>query len=90
MPPLVKPAVVTISIFAFVQQWNELLWPVVLLKTPDLYTLPLGLTTLDSAFYGGWRQSAAGAVLGIIPTIIVFLLGQKHFVRGIASGGIKG
>ncbi|HOK32653.1 MAG TPA: carbohydrate ABC transporter permease [Limnochordia bacterium] len=90
MLPLVKPAVVTISIFAFVQQWNELLWPVVLLKTPDLYTLPLGLTTLDSAFYGGWRQSAAGAVLGIIPTIIVFLLGQKHFVRGIASGGIKG
>jgi|LSQX01.2.fsa_nt_gb putative chitobiose transport system permease protein len=90
MLPLVKPAVVTISIFCFVQQWNELLWPVVLLKSPELYTLPLGLTTLDSAFYGGWRQSAAGAVLGIIPTVIVFLLGQKHFVRGLASGGVKG
>ena len=90
MLPLVKPAVATIAVFTFVEQWNALLWPVVLLKSPELYTLPLGLTTLDSAFYGGWRQSAAGAILGVIPTLIIFLLGQKHFVRGLASGGVKG
>ena len=90
MLPLVKPAVATIAVFTFVEQWNALLWPVVLLKSPDSYTLPLGLTTLDSAFYGGWRQSAAGAILGVIPTLLIFLLGQKHFVRGLASGGVKG
>jgi putative chitobiose transport system permease protein len=90
MLPLAKPAVATIAVFTFVEQWNALLWPVVLLKSPELYTLPLGLTTLDSAFYGGWRQSAAGAILGVIPTLIIFMLGQKHFIRGLASGGVKG
>ena len=90
MLPLAKPAVATIAVFTFVEQWNALLWPVVLLKSPDSYTLPLGLTTLDSAFYGGWRESAAGAILGVIPTLLIFLLGQKYFIRGLASGGIKG
>ncbi len=90
MMPLVKPSLATVAIFAFVGEWNSLLWPVIVLRSQEMLTVPVALTFLDSTFYGGWRQTAAGSVLSIIPILIVFLAAQRHFISGLTAGSIKG
>ena len=90
MLPLVVPSLATVAIFVFVAEWNSLLWPVVVLKSQEMLTLPIALTFLDSTFYGGWRQTAAGSVLSILPILIVFLAAQRYFIRGLTAGSLKG
>lgn len=90
MMPLIVPSLATVAIFVFVAEWNSLLWPVIVLKSEEMLTLPIAITHLDSTFYGGWRQIAAGSVLSIIPILIVFLLAQRYFISGLTTGSVKG
>jgi putative chitobiose transport system permease protein len=90
MLPLAAPSLATVAIFVFVAEWNSLLWPVVVLKSQEMLTLPIAITFLDSNFYGGWRQIAAGSVLSIIPILIVFLVAQRYFISGLTAGSLKG
>jgi putative chitobiose transport system permease protein len=90
MLPLAAPSLATLAIFVFVAEWNTLLWPVVVLKSQEMLTLPVAITFLDSNFYGGWRQIAAGSVLSILPILIVFLLAQRYFLAGLTAGAVKG
>ena len=90
MVPLAAPSLAALAIFGFVAEWNSLLWPVVVLKTQDMQTLPLAITFLDSNFYGGWRQIAAGSVLSILPILVVFAFAQRYFMAGLTAGAIKG
>jgi putative chitobiose transport system permease protein len=90
MMPLAAPSLATVAIFVFVAEWNSLLWPVVVLKSPEMLTLPIAITFLDSNFYGGWRQIAAGSVLSIIPILAVFLAAQRYFISGLTAGALKG
>ncbi|HET8631160.1 MAG TPA: carbohydrate ABC transporter permease [Thermomicrobiales bacterium] len=90
MMPLALPALATVAIFVFVAEWNSLLWPVIVLKSQEMQTLPIAITFLDSNFYGGWRQIAAGSVLSIIPILIVFLFAQRYFIAGLTTGALKG
>ncbi len=87
--PLVRPALATVAVFAFMASWNSFLWPLVVIRSPELMTLPLGLSTLQGQFTTRWDVVMAGSVVSIVPIAVVYLLAQRHVVAGIAHTGIK-
>jgi putative chitobiose transport system permease protein len=87
--PIVRPSLATIAIITFVSTWNDFLWPSLMLHTRERMTLPVGLANLQGMFTSDQRGIAAGVVLTIIPILIVFVLLQRQFVRGL-SGAVKG
>jgi multiple sugar transport system permease protein len=91
MLPLLKPALVTSAIFTFIWTWNDFFGPLLYLKDPDLYTLPIALRLFvdqsSSADYGG---QMAMAVLALIPVFLFFLIFQRYLVDGVATQGLKG
>ncbi|OGI00404.1 MAG: sugar ABC transporter permease [Candidatus Melainabacteria bacterium GWF2_37_15] len=87
--PLVKPALATLAVFTFAGAWSEFLWPSIVLSRQEMYTLPVGLTHIQSAFSANWRYIAAGAVISIIPILIFFLSLQKYFISGTMQGAVK-
>jgi putative chitobiose transport system permease protein len=87
--PIVRPSLATIAIITFVSQWNDFLWPSLMLHTRERMTLPVGLANLQGMFISDQRGIAAGVVMTIIPILIVFVLLQRQFVRGM-SGAVKG
>lgn len=86
--PLAVPALSAYGIIAFLFGWNMFLWPLVVIMSEDKYVLSIALATLQSAYDTNWSVIMAGSVIASIPTLIVFLLGQKYFIKGIA-GGLK-
>jgi multiple sugar transport system permease protein len=90
--PLCTPALGALGILAFVYQWNNFLWPLVVARSDDMWTVPVGLNALR--VYASSAQvvnmQMAGAALGVVPVIVVFLALQRYFVRGIALTGVKG
>jgi putative chitobiose transport system permease protein len=89
MLPLVSPALATLAIIEFSAYWNSFLWPLIVLKSPDKYPLAVGLLYLSGLFAHNTRYVAAGAVMMTLPVIVVFLLLQRHFLRGITIGAVK-
>jgi multiple sugar transport system permease protein len=87
--PLVRPALATLAVFAFMSSWNNFLWPLVVIRSPELMTLPLGLATLQGRFTTEWNVVMAGSVVSIIPIAIVYLLAQRHVIAGMAHTGLK-
>lgn len=87
--PLSKPALATLGVFAFMSSWNAYLWPLFVLNDSSMMTLPVGLAALHGRWLTRWNLVMAGSVITIIPMLIVYLLAQKHFVRGVAMTGIK-
>jgi multiple sugar transport system permease protein len=88
--PLVKPAVATYAILRFIWTWNDYQNPLIFLRTDGLYTIPLAMqkfTSMSGEFYS---LIMAGAVSAILPLLIVFIMGQKSVIEGIALGGVKG
>lgn len=90
MLPLTKPSLATLAIFVFVGSWGDFLWPLIVLKDPDLYTLPVGISYLAGTFSANWRLIAAGSVLSIIPIVLVFVGLQRFFIGGQTAGAVKG
>jgi putative chitobiose transport system permease protein len=90
MLPLIKPALATLAAFTFVAQWNDFLWPLVVLKSRELYTLQLGLASLQGVFGVNWRYISAASVIALIPSVIFFIFTQRFFTRGLTSGAVKG
>jgi multiple sugar transport system permease protein len=88
--PLTRPAVSAVAIFTFVQAWNNLLWPLLVLTNPKLMTIPVGLATVQGQFGIRYADTMASAILGAIPLIAVFLLFQRNIVEGVAGTGLKG
>ncbi|MFP6591698.1 MAG: hypothetical protein VCE12_14350 [Candidatus Latescibacterota bacterium] len=89
MLPLVRPALATLAAFTFVAQWNDFLWPLVVLKSREYYTLQLGLASLQGVFGVNWRYISAASIIALAPTIVFFLLTQRFFTRGLAAGAVK-
>lgn len=87
--PLTKPALATLAIFTFVGAWSEFLWPSIVLTKQEMYTLPVGLTHLQGAFSANWRYISAGALISIIPILILFLALQRYFISGTTQGAVK-
>lgn len=87
--PLSKPLMATQIIFTFQGNWNAFLWPVLLGTSPEMYTLPVGLNSFYGQYNAYWNQVLAGVILLTLPMILIFLIFQKQFVKGISSTGIK-
>jgi len=87
--PISKPALAAVAIYTFQGSWNEFLWPVIVTTTNDMFTLPVGLSFFRSEFQVQWTLLMAGTTLISIPTLIIFLVFQRHFVQGIATSGMK-
>jgi multiple sugar transport system permease protein len=88
--PMLRPVLVTLAIFTFLGAWNDFLWPLIVLADSDKYTLPVALANLLGEHAQDTELMMAGAVLTVLPTILVFSLLQRHYVRGIVTGGVKG
>ncbi len=88
--PLSGPALATLAIFSFNAQWNSFLWPLIVTNSDDFRTLTVGLSYFQDEYSTQFNYMMAGSVLNIIPILIIFLLLQRYFVRGIALSGITG
>ncbi|HLV11903.1 MAG TPA: carbohydrate ABC transporter permease, partial [Trueperaceae bacterium] len=82
--PLIRPAMATLAVLAFMASWNSFLWPLVVIRSTELMTLPLGLATLQGQFTTEWNVVMAGSVVSIVPIAIVYLLAQRHIIAGMA------
>lgn len=90
MFPLMKPALVTLGIFTFQGAWNDFTWPLVVTLSERTRTLQLGLQTFQNEHYTEWGLLMAGTTITILPLLLIFIVGQRYFVQGIALSGMKG
>ncbi len=90
--PLTKPALATLGIFTFLGSWNNFLWPLIVISSLNLKTIPLGMQAFQSRMplKTPWELVMAAATFAILPILIAFILGQKYYVQGIVTSGIKG
>jgi multiple sugar transport system permease protein len=88
--PNVKGMVAVITIFSFIGAWDDFLWPLIVLTTPDKFTLTVGLQYLSGTFSSNPRVIAAGTMIAFIPIVIFFAVLQRYFFRGVDEGAIKG
>lgn len=88
--PQVKGSLVVVVINSFISTWDDFLWPFIVLRSEEMFTLALGLSRLNaSSLAFDPRVVMAGAVVAIVPIVILFIFLQRHFFRGIESGAIK-
>jgi multiple sugar transport system permease protein len=88
--PLVKEPAAALAIFVFIQHWNELFWPLLVLRQREMFTLPLALFALNGDYNTVYSLILAGATLAIIPVVIVYAVLQEHIIRGVTLTGLKG
>jgi multiple sugar transport system permease protein len=88
--PLCKPIFVTLAIFTFMGTWNDFLWPLIVMTDDTMYTLPVALANLMGEHAQDTELMMAGSVLTILPVMIVFMVLQKYYIRGIMMGSVKG
>ncbi len=88
--PLSKPALATLTIFTFMGNWQSFYWPLIMLTQDSMKTLPLGLLSFMGLYSTQWTLLMAGSMMMILPMILIFILGQKWFIRGIQLGALKG
>ncbi len=88
--PLSKPALATLTTFVFLHSWNDFLWPLMVVDRLALKTLPIGLAHFQDSYTTEYHLLMAASVIVMIPVLIVFVIGQRYFVRGIALSGMKG
>jgi multiple sugar transport system permease protein len=88
--PLSRPTLATLSVLAFLTNWNDFIWPIYVLFSPQHLTLPAGLGTLQNSASTNYPIVMAGAVVAIIPVLILFTAAQRHVIASVARSGIKG
>lgn len=87
--PLCRPLIAVLVLLAFMAQWNDFLWPLITLKDPALYTLPVSLRFLQGQYDADYGGLMAAALLTCLPLVVLFLLLQRYFVQGLARTGIR-
>ncbi|MDD5367817.1 MAG: carbohydrate ABC transporter permease [Anaerolineaceae bacterium] len=90
MLPLAKTALITLGIFTFTGQWDEFIWPLVILNDSHKYIVQLGLSVFFSEHHVDWGPLMAASTIVSLPAIFIFIFGQRYIVKGIATTGIKG
>jgi len=88
--PLSTPAIASLTLLTFVNTWNDYLGPLIYLRSADLRTIQLGLRTFIDFYNAEYALIMTGSVLSVLPVAVVFLLGQRYFVEGVATAGLKG
>ena len=89
MLPLSRPALVTLFLFTFIGEWNDLFKPLVFTTRPELRTVQLALSEFQEEFTNDWSLLMAAVIIATIPVVVLFLIGQKQFIQGISTTGIK-
>lgn len=89
MVPLTRPALGTLALFSFVAHWNSFMWPLVILQDRTNYPLSVGLAYMANTFDSNFRLVAAGSIMAMLPILVMFLLLQKQFIKGITAGAVK-
>ncbi|WP_082590526.1 carbohydrate ABC transporter permease [Agromyces sp. Soil535] len=87
--PNIRPALATLAVFAFMGSWNSFLWPLVVLRSPELQTLPVALAGLQGQYTTQWDIVMAGSVVSIVPMLAIYLFAQKYVIQGVANTGLK-
>lgn len=90
MFPMVKPMLGVLAILSFMASWNSFLWPLLILNDPSTYPITLGLYQLQGAFSANTRLIAAGAMIALVPIIVVFIAFQRYFIEAAYSSSVKG
>ena len=90
MMPLAKPALITVAIFTFLNTWNDLLAPITYLRSPDNFTIAMGLASFRSQTDISWDLQLAASTAMTVPVIILFFFAQRYFIQGIVMTGLKG
>jgi multiple sugar transport system permease protein len=90
--PLLRPALAAMSIFIVLAEWNNFLWPLIIVQSDSMANIPVALARMNTYYAGAQAQGAimAGALLASLPTVVFFLIFQRHFTRGIVLSGLKG
>ena len=88
--PLSKPALATLSMFTFLGAWNNLIWPLIVITSEKMRTLPLGLQVFQGIYETAWHLLMAASVIVLLPVLIFYLFNQRFFTRGIVLSGLKG
>lgn len=87
--PNIRPALATLTVFAFMGSWNSFLWPLVVLRSPELHTLPVALAALQGQYVTQWDIVMAGSVVSVLPMLALYVFAQKYVIQGVASSGLK-
>ncbi|MGN6273973.1 MAG: carbohydrate ABC transporter permease [Protaetiibacter sp.] len=87
--PNIRPALATLTVFAFMGSWNSFLWPLVVLRSPELQTLPVALAGLQGQYTTQWDIVMAGSVVSVLPMLALYVFAQKYVIQGVASSGLK-
>lgn len=88
--PIVKPALFTLSIIAFLQSWNSYLLPMIMINDPKMFTIPLVIASIGNMFVADYGARILAVVVGILPIMIIFMIFSKQITEGLASGAVKG
>lgn len=87
--PLAGPVVASMTITSFMASWNMFAWPVIVLNSPELFTLPIGLNFFKGLYTTKWSLIMAGSMFNTIPVLLVFVFFQRYFIKGVATAGMK-
>ncbi len=90
MMPLMLPAYGAMTILLSMGSWNSMVWPMIVLRTTDMQTLPIGLQSLLTPYGNNYDLLLSGAVMSVLPIMLIFLLNQKTFIAGMSAGSVKG
>ena len=88
--PMLKPVLVTLAIFTFMGSWNDFMWPLIVLTDQTTYTLPVALASLSREHIQDVEMMMAGAVLTVLPVLLLFLMLQRYYIQGLLLGSVKG
>jgi multiple sugar transport system permease protein len=88
--PLSKPALATLAVISFLTNWNDFIWPIYVLFSPQNFTLPPGLGILQGAYTINYPVIMAGAALASIPALVLFMISQRYVIEGVSRSGLKG
>lgn len=90
MMPLMAPAFGAMAILAALSSWNNFIWPLIVLRTNDMFTLPIGLSSLLTPYGNNYNILLSGSIVSVLPLLILFILFQRYFISGLTVGGLKG
>ena len=88
--PLARPALATLGILTFLESWNNLLWPLIVIQSDEMETIPLGLTKFSTLYSSNYAQMLAMAVIASLPVLVVFIIGRRQIINSLMLSGIKG
>ncbi|WP_058834848.1 carbohydrate ABC transporter permease [Luteimonas abyssi] len=88
--PMLKPVLVTLTIFTFMAAWNDFMWPLIVLTDQDNYTLPVAIAAISREHVQDVEMMMAGAVITVLPVLLLFLLLQRYYIQGLLLGSVKG